>query len=234
MASKSQASFASRIARAEQLYQNINSFTGYNPGTDELSSKTLKNLIADVTATHALHTTTQHDFAEAAKQREKIFTSNPDAVVKNMTLVKAHIKARHGARSQNYIDVNKLVIKMRGTKPTKVTKNATEVIISNTEKSYGSQLQNFASIKELLTQLNSEYVPANNKITLENLRTQFEQANAINNEVTLKYGAFKPTIAKRQNLFKTLLETASRIKEAVKSQYGMDSSEYKLIKGLRF
>ncbi|WP_310555535.1 hypothetical protein [Flavobacterium sp.] len=52
--------------------------------------------------------------------------------------------------------------------------------------------------------------------------------------MTLKYGAFKPTIAKRQNIFKTLLETASRIKEAVKSQYGTDSAEYKLIKGLRF
>jgi hypothetical protein len=123
---------------------------------------------------------------------------------------------------------------MRGSKPTRLTKNATEIVISNTEKSYGSQLQNFASINELLTQFGDNYTPANNKIVLENLRTQFEQAKAINNEVILKYGAFKPTIAKRQNIFKTLLDTALRIKEAVKSQYGTDSPEYKLIRGLSF
>jgi lipoate synthase len=234
MKTVSQKSFVARLARAEQLFQHVNSYSGYNPGTDELALQALNNLITEITATHTLHTTTHHDFAEAAKQREKIFTSNPDSVARNMTLVKAHIKARKGGASQQYIDVNNLVQKMRGSKPTKITKNATELTISNTEKSYGSQLQNFASINELLTQFGSDYNPANNKIVLENLRLQFQQANTINNEVTLKYGAFKPTIAKRQNIFKKLLETASRIKEAVKSQYGTDSSEYKLIKGLRF
>lgn len=234
MASTSQASFVARLSRAEQLFQHINSFSGFSPGAPALTPAALQTLITQITQSNALLTTTHHSFAEAAKQRELIFTKNPNSILKNVTLVKAHIKSIKGQTSQQYQDVNALVIKMRGGKPIKITKNATETIVSNSERSYGSQLQNFASIKTLLTQFGTDYNPANPNITLTSVTQQLTDATAINNKVTLKYGEYKPTIAQRQNGYKTLLDVALRIKEAVKSQYGTASAEFKLIKGLQF
>jgi hypothetical protein len=234
MASTSQASFVARLSRAEQLFQHINSFANYTPSTNELSVTSLQNLIAQINQLQTLHTTTHFTFAEAAKERELVFTKSPNAILKNITLIKAYIKSRKGASSQQFIDIDNLVTKMRGGKTIKITKNATEQIISNSERSYGSQLQNFANIKELLNQFGTDYEPANNNITLGSINNQFDVAKALNNQVTNSFAQYKPTIAQRQNLFKTLLEIASRIKENVKSQYGTNSPEYKLIKGLKF
>lgn len=234
MASVSQASFASRLARAEQLFQHINSFTTYDPDVPELKPAALHDLIDQLKITQASYTTTHHDFAEAAKEREKVFTTNKDAVSKHITLIKAYISAKKGKESQQYIDVNNLVTKIRGGKSKKLAKNATEQVISNCEKSYGSQLQNFTEIINLLEQYGADYQPTNPNVKLASLQAQLTTITVANKNAILTYGAYKPKIGERQTSFKTLLDTALRIKEMIKSQFGVSSTEYKLIKGLRF
>ena len=53
------------------------------------------------------------------------------------------------------------------------------------------------------------------------------------NTVSQKLALYKPLITIRQNGFKELSEVAGRIKDMVKSQYGQDSTEYNLVKGLK-
>jgi len=234
MASISQASFAARIGRAQQLYQYINSFTGYTTDVPELMPAPFNDLITSLLAVQSEHTTTHHDFAEAAKNRREFFTKSQNSISKKLTLVNAYVRAKKGNTSQQYIDVNTLVKKIRGEKPTKVTINSVVTTISNSERSYGSQVQNLTNVVSLLEQYGTDYNPTNPNISLANLQTIKDQATALNNDAAVKFAAYLPKIAARVSTFKQLNETAIRIKGMVKSQFGNNSIEYNLVKGLLF
>lgn len=234
MATISQASYSARIGRAQQLYQYINTFVGYNPDVPELLPNQFNNLINNLLTVQSQHTTTHHNFAEVVKTRREFFVKNPDSVTKTLTLINSYVRAKKGSTSQQYIDVNSLIKKIRGAKPSAVTINSVATTISNSERSYGSQVQNLTNIVSLLEQYGTDYNPSNPTISLANLQSQKDQAIALNDEATIKYAAYLPKITERITSFKTLNETAIRIKNMVKSQYGSNSNEYNLIKGLRF
>ncbi len=233
MGTTSQASYAARLARAEQFYQFISTFQNFDPGMPELTPIGFQNLIVQLSSTQSEHTVKHHDYAEAAKERKKVFTTNPDSIAKTLTRVNAYVRARKGKDSQQYIDVNTLVKKIRGERPVTVTINASEETISRSEKSYGSQLQNFTDVITLLQRYNGDYAPTT-EVGIPALQILQRQATSINNSTNSSYGAFKPKINERQKGFRNLNETANRIKEMVKSQYGSTSVEYNLIKGLNF
>lgn len=234
MSSTSQASYASRLAKAEQLYQFISSFQDYEPGVPELTAASLQNMIADLSTTQSDHTLTHHDYAESAKERKKIFSTNPYSITKSLTMANSYLRAKKGSTSQQYIDVNNLIQKIRGNRNVSISINAKEDTISHIERSYGSQLQNFTDIITLLVKYNSDYVPSNANIKITALQNLLGEAIEINNKVTISYSAFKPKINERQTGFKNLSFTATRIKGMVKAQYGSKSVEYEMIKNLRF
>lgn len=234
MARNSQASFAARLSRAKQLHQFIHSFTDYASDLASLSPASFLLLINSMDTTQQEHTLTHHLFAEAAKERAKAFYANEDSVNKKATLLKAYVKAKFKKESQQYADVEKLVNKIRGEKPIKTSEGSDAQTISRSEKSYGSQLENFTDLVTLAIQFGTAYAPANQIIKLSELRSTLETATSLNNETTIRFAAFKPKIAQRQVGFAQLSETANSIKEMVKSQYGVTSDQYKLIKGLNF
>lgn len=234
MTAPSQASYAARLARAEQFYQFISNFQNYDPGIPELTPSGFQLLVSQLSTIQTEHTTTHHEFSEAVRMRKNTFNANPDSISKKLTLVNSYIKAKSGVNSQQFIDVNKFVRKIRGEKPLPVTSNSTQESISRSEKSYGSQLQNFTDIITLLQQFGTNYDPTNVAIKIPALNTLLTHATTVNNTVTQKFSAYQPKINERQAGFKTLSETTLRIKEMVKSQYGTKSTEYNLIKGLDF
>lgn len=234
MTTPSQASYAARLARAEQFYQFINSFQNYNPGIPELTPENFHNLIGQLSSTQSQHTVTHHEFSEAVRLRKKTFMLNPDSITKTLTLINSYLRAKNGINSQQYINVNTLVKKIRGEKPLPVTANSTQDSVSRSERSYGSQLQNFTDIITLLQQFGPDYNPSNVAIKIPALNILHTNAFTANNSVTQKFSAYQPKINERRNGFKTLSDTANRIKEMVKAQYGNTSVEYKLIKGLNF
>jgi hypothetical protein len=59
------------------------------------------------------------------------------------------------------------------------------------------------------------------------------QLNTANTNVPLAYGKLKQSRDDRNELYKNLTEITQRIKEAVKSQYTVGSTEYTLNKGLK-
>lgn len=234
MASTSQASYAARLARAEQFYQLINNFQNYNPGLAELTPSGFQTLVTGLSETQAKHTTTHHEFSEAVRQRKNTFTLHPNSLSKTLTLVNSYVRAKNGTQSQQYIDLNGFIKKIRGVKPSPITTNSTHDSISRSEKSYGAQLQNFTDIITLLEQFGPNYEPTNVAIKIPALNILHTSATQANNAVTIKFSAYHPKINERQLGFKTLTDTTTRIKEMVKAQYGINSSEYNLIKGFDF
>jgi GTPase involved in cell partitioning and DNA repair len=144
------------------------------------------------------------------------------------------VRAKMNKNSQQAHDVTQLITKIRGAKAKTITKNADTTTISTYEKSYGSQLQNFQDIITLLKSFGNNYQPSNNAIQIEKLDTTYQEALKKTNTVTQKLTQYKPKIVTRQQGFETLTQKANAIKDMVKSQYGITSSEYILIKGLSF
>jgi hypothetical protein len=93
--------------------------------------------------------------------------------------------------------------------------------------------QHFADIIATVTALNTDYTPANADIKVAALSTKIGTIKTANNTVTSSYGAYKTSIDSRENQYKDLSARTQRVKDAVKSQYGVGSTEYKLIKGLK-
>lgn len=67
----------------------------------------------------------------------------------------------------------------------------------------------------------------------EPLQTKLTDLTASNIAVTSTYGQLKEKRDDRSELYKKLTDITQRIKDAVKSQYGLKSTEYNLIKGIK-
>ena len=133
-----------------------------------------------------------------------------------------------------------LVVKIRGEKkakgkdlkPTDAAKEVKEPI-SQSERAYGSITQTFSDIVATLTTLGTDYAPANNAHKLTALQTKAAAMATANTNATSTFGALKVSYNSRQSMYNDLSERTQRIKEQVKSQFGINSTEYKLIKGLK-
>jgi len=93
--------------------------------------------------------------------------------------------------------------------------------------------QHFADIIATVTALYKDYAPANANSNVESLNTKIDTIKTANNNITATYGELKTSVDSRQNQYDDLSATIQRVKDAVKSQYSVGSSEYKLIKGLK-
>nr|WP_294937189.1 hypothetical protein [uncultured Flavobacterium sp.] len=234
MTKQSQASYAARLARAEQFYQLISTLQNYNPGIPELTPESFQRLVTQLSETQLKHSTTHHEFSEAVRHRKNTFTVNPNSLAKTLTLVKSYVRAKNGTNSPDYNNLNTFIKKIREEKPSPITTHSSHEIISRCERVYNNQLQHFAEIIRFLEQYGPHYNPTNVAIKIPALNTLHAAAAEVNNTVTHKFSIYQPRIDERQIGFKKLTETTTRIKEMVKSQYGANSIEYNMIKGINF
>ena len=93
--------------------------------------------------------------------------------------------------------------------------------------------QHFADIIATVTALGTDYAPVNTTIKVAALTTKVTTIKNANNSVTSTYGALKTSVDNRQNLYDDMSARIQRVKDAVKSQYGVGSTEYKLVRGLK-
>lgn len=231
--SSSRASFSSRLTEGEKLIEYLNTFTGFDPGDAELTAAAFQTQTTALHAVQEEHTTKHFNYSKAASDRRKLFDKEDNSISKLLAPIRANIRGKLGGDSQQYHDIRTLVLKIRGQgRRINVTENSLESTISRSEKSFGSQLIYFGDIITLLTQFGPVYAPINNKIQIDKLQTLLTQATNATNNVSQKLAVYKPLIVTRRDGFKQLSATAKRIKDMVMSQYGQDSTEYNLVKGL--
>ena len=125
-----------------------------------------------------------------------------------------------------------MIKKIRGTQ-LKAEKTTDKETHSVSQQSYGSITLNFQNLISDIESLGTQYSPANEDITLDKLTDLKDQAIIKNNSVVASYSLLSPKQDSRLTLYNTLSAKTVRIKDFVKSQYGANSSEYKLIKGLK-
>lgn len=233
MKSKSRASFSSSLTEGEKLIQFLNTFTNFDPGDAELTAAAFQTRTDALRVIQEEHTIKHSDYSMAAFDRRKFFDKEDNSISKLLSPIGATIRGKLGKASQQYHDIKALTIKIRGQRNIRVNKDSGEDTISQSEKSFGSRLIYFGDIITLLTQFRTSYTPMNDKIKIRSLNELLASATEHTNIVSQKLALYKPLITTRQNGYRELSEVAGRIKDMVKSQYGQDSTEYNLVKGLK-
>jgi len=240
MANFSENTFGARIANAEALLTHLKTFTSYAAPTPNITIENYEKLIQALKTENTGIAAKKLAYSTAVDIRTKLFFKEKDSVSKLMSPITAAVKAKLGKSAKQVAEITNLAGKIRGQKPKKDDLPPTDNSeskgkdpISQSERSYGSLTQHFANIVSTLTALNTDYVPANDSIKLTTLNNKLASIKTANNNVTASYGALKTSVTNRQNAFTDLTERTQRIKDAVKSQYGFQSTEYVLIKKLK-
>ena len=126
-----------------------------------------------------------------------------------------------------------MITKIRGIK---VARSATTEItdtISQSERSYGTILQTFSDLISTLTIFGANYAPTNAELSVTKLTQKRDLATQINIKSIEELGALKIARESRTTKYEQLSQLCQRLKETVKAQYGTQSVEYKLVKGLK-
>ncbi len=233
MASKSELTFGARLFRAEQMSTNVTSFPAYAPLTQDGEIPAYNALITEINDNNTLATTTLATFSLAVDHRQRIFTKDPDSLAKILTLMLSYITARFGKTSKQAHDVRAIINKIRGVKAPKLKKDEEGEFVSQSEKSYGSQTQHLMDLIAIFTSYGADFAPTNPLISIVALKARLQALNAANTAVTVAFAPSKMAKDFRKTQYANLSKRSQTIKETVKSQYGVQSTEYKLIKGYK-
>jgi len=238
MASTSEVTYGSRVANAEKISTHLKSFTGFVAPTTDTTIVNYDLLITTMKTGNSTVASGKTSYSKAVDFRQKHFSKKDDSVARLLSLIISAAQSKLGKKAKEVQDLKSLVAKIRGVKPKKLKKKATptpeeEETVSQSVRSYGSITQTFADIIASLVALDNNYAPVRAEIKLPALQAKLVKITDANNAVTTTFGALKKAVDDRLEMYATLSERTQRIKDAVKSQYSLNSTEYKLIKGLR-
>lgn len=235
MASISERTFGSRLANAESLSAHLKAFVGYTPASAELSAASLDTLLSSIRSQNNTVANTQASYSAAVEARQQLFSKAPDSLEKLLSPIGSAVRAKYGKEAKATTETEALIVRLRGKSKTKMESIEGEEAkegVSQSERSYGSMTQHFADLIAMLTSMGANYAPSNNAAKIASLNAKLTAIRAANLTVTTSYGSLKVATDTRQNQYQDLVGRVVRIKESIKSQYGLKSSEYALIKKL--
>lgn len=234
MSSNSETSYGARIGNAEKLVAALQNFNSYLPIKPEYSINSYTDLIYNTKAYNNTVASDKQNYSLAIDNRIQVFEKGNAAISKVLSPINGAVKVAFGRTSKEASDVAFIIAKIRGAnrkiiKPSKPN----EETVSQSYQSYNSRAQYFSDMIVSLTNFGTNYVPANPAINIAGLNTIYTNAIAANTAVMDTFTKFAQSNTIRLDAYYQLSQTAIRIKDSVKAQYGFNSTEYKLIKGLK-
>ena len=233
MASTSEVTLGARVANAERLLTNLQSFTAYTAADPVLSIASLKTLINNIRTKNTETASAAQAYSASVDVRQNLFQKADNSLIKILSLIGATVRSSFDKTSKEAADISSMITKIRGEKVKRTVKDPTADFVSQSERSYGSMTQNFADMITTLENYGAKFSPVNNEIKIATLKTRLTKLSGANVSVTTTYGVQKEKRDDRAELYKNLTAVTQRIKDGVKGQYGLKSTEYSLIKGLK-
>ena len=157
-----------------------------------------------------------------------------NAINKLLSPINAAVKVSFGRTAKEATNVASIIAKIRGANiKNKKTANPDEATVSQSYQSFNSKAQFFADLIANLSNFGTDYTPANSEITITELNNRYNDAITANNEVMNNFTQFVQNNKVRIESYNTLSQIGIRIKDSIKAQYGNNSTEYNLVKGLK-
>ena len=233
MASISETSFGKKLDNAQALATHLQSFNNYSELNTELSIANLNSKVQELLNNNADVASKLQSYSISVEAKQNIFTKQPNSIAKIVTPVVANVRSIYGKSSKEVEIVGSYITKIRGIKVAKPNVGAEQNAVSQSERSYGTMLQTFSDLIVALESLGTNYTPANSECTIVNLKQKRDLATQFNTESIQDFGQLKIARDSRTTKYEGLSELCQRLKETVKAQYGTQSVEYKLVKGLK-
>lgn len=233
MASNSEITFGARLNNASTISTHLKSFKDYAPPKADQSAANLDAVVENIKTHNSTTAGNKQAYSAAVDKRQKLFTKDADSLVKIMSPLGAAVRSIFTKTSKEATDIAAMIVKIRGEKIKKSKAEPNAEFVSQSEKSFGSMTQNFADIIATLQKFGDAYKPANKSITIDSLVAKLALLTQANTDVAVAYGVYKESTDDRIVLYKSLTDLTQGIKDAVKSQYGLTSTEYKLVKSLK-
>jgi 5'-3' exonuclease len=229
--SKSETSYGARIGNAEKLVAALQNFNAYQPIRPEYGISSYTDLI---NATKLQNTTVagkKQSYSLAVDNRKQIFETGSMAINKILSPINGTVKGSYGRTSKEANDVAGIIAKIRGANIKKSAKPDEEAV-SQSYQSYSSKAQFFSDLIVNLTNFGTNYEPVNDDLKIIGLNEIYTNAIAANSLVMATFSQFAQQNTSRIDSYYQLSQSATRIKDSIKAQYGNHSTEYQLIKGL--
>lgn len=233
MPSISETSFGKKLDNAQALATHLQSFGNYAELNAELSIANLNSKVQELLTNNSDVAGKLQSYSISVEAKQNIFTKQPNSIIKIVTPIVANVRSIFGKNSKEAETVNSYTTKIRGIKVAKPTVGTEPNSVSQSERSYGTMLQTFSDLIVALESLGANYAPSNAECTATNLKQKRDLATQINTKATEDFGKLKIARDSRTTKYSELSELCQRFKETVKAQYGTQSVEYKLVKGLK-
>ncbi len=233
MATSTESTFGAKLANAVTISTHLKSFNGYIAPTADTTIEAYDALIANIKTENSKVVSLRANYSAAVETRLKLFVEETTSVAKLISPILSTVRATLGKEAKEVSDISTIAVKIRGKSSPKPKEGENVNTISQSEQSYGSKTQNFADLISILASLGTAYKPANEQIKLIALEAKLEAINNSNVNVASTFGLLKASLDARNVAYEKLSAFTQRIKEAIKSQYGVNSVEYKLLKGLK-
>lgn len=236
MASISETTFGAKLRNAQDLLNIIQGFVSYTPPRTQETVASMTTLISSIVASNTSTANTTQQYRSAVAARQVAYRGTSTSIEKVLSPLKGAVDAQYGKKSPESQSLSSAIKSMRSTKlvklPADPTKETQEKTVSQSERSYGSIIQSFSNIISSLQQFNG-FNPSNNNLKIATLQATVTQINTLNNTVAQRIQALKTNQTTRNTLYLDLKDRTQRIKSYVKAQYGNNSTEFNLIKGLK-
>ncbi len=233
MSASTERSFGARLARAQEMLGKISYFENWNPPRQEETVAGLGEFISVLIALNQEETSLEQQYNMMVKTRENLFYKDPNCITKLLAMIRGSVEAQYGKGSIEFNQIDTLVRQMRDNKPAirAATANSPEGKVSQSERSYGSITQYFSDLVVILSQLPG-YAPNNQILQIQNLQSLVAQANQLAIDVPMRRQQLTKARDRRREAYLELKDRGSRMKAFTKSNYGLNSTEFKEIKGI--
>lgn len=227
-------SFGAKQLRAQELSTYISQFQNYAPPRMEESVGGFMELVNQASMVNTEESQFRQVYNTAVANRENAFRRKEGSVTKLLPLIRGQVMAQYGKNSVEFNQIDAIIANIRDTRV--IVKAATETTkeqtMSQSEQSYGSMTQYFANLVGNVAQLPG-FNPSNPVLQIGTLQNFVAQITQMNTEVAARLQLLYEVRNRRNAIYADLHDRVLRIKAYVKANYGTNSSEYKLIKGMR-
>jgi len=244
MSSTSETGHAKNVATFEDLISFCTGYgAAYNPSKQSLQIANLQTLRTDALAKLQQVKATKTTFDNDTNARQEVFRP-----IKPLATRLINALAASGASASAVEDAKTINRKIQGQRatpkptpppatPGATTPTPTDKTISSSQQSYDSIIDHFTKLIQSLTQ-ESNYNPNETDLTVTTLNTLLTSMTTSNTGVVDAFTAWSNARIDRNNTLYNaltgLVQTASDVKQYVKSIFGAGSPQYKQISGLEF
>jgi hypothetical protein len=225
-------SIGAMLNNAQTLLTHLHSFEGYKPGIEVLTPAYLQTLIEGLMQQNETVVSLEDEYTATLESRAQCIKKDGESLVQLLSPIGAAVRYSLGKTSKAAKGISASIAKIRGARFRQESKTPANKQVSQHHYSYASVLQNFSDLVTILGKNKDTYLTSNKDIQLDNLRTKLKQARSTHINVSKIYGKLKESRDDRLEMEKTLVDISQRIKDAVKSQFTLHSTEYSLVKGL--